>query len=69
MTRTLMRTIGDFHVNDALAEVRRLGDLPGYFAPQQFDNEWNVDENREWLAQEIPAQLPFLVLIAWPARD
>ena len=53
-----VRTIGEFHVNDALAEVRRLGDLPGYFAPQQFDNEWNVDENREWLAQEILAQLP-----------
>lgn len=53
-----VRTIGDFHVNDALAEVRRLGNLPGYFAPQQFDNEWNVDENREWLAQEILAQLP-----------
>ena len=57
-----VRTIGDFHVNDALAEVRRLGDLPGYFAPQQFDNEWNVDENREWLAQEILAQLPAGVL-------
>jgi cysteine synthase A len=53
-----VRTIGEFHVNDALAEVRRLGELPGYFAPQQFDNEWNVDENREWLAQEILAQLP-----------
>ena len=57
-----VRTIGEFHVNDALAEVRRLGDLPGYFAPQQFDNEWNVDENREWLAQEILAQLPAGVL-------
>jgi cysteine synthase A len=57
-----VRTIGDFHVNDALAEVRRLSDLPGYFAPQQFDNEWNVDENREWLAQEILAQLPAGVL-------
>ena len=57
-----VRIIGDFHVNDALAEVRRLGDLPGYFAPQQFDNEWNVDENREWLAQEILAQLPAGVL-------
>jgi cysteine synthase A len=53
-----VRTIGEFHVNDALAEVRRLGGLTGYFAPQQFDNEWNVDENREWLAQEILAQLP-----------
>lgn len=57
-----VRTIGDFHVNDALAEVRRLGNMPGYFAPQQFDNEWNVDENREWLAQEILAQLPAGVL-------
>ncbi len=57
-----VRTIGEFHVNDALAEVRRLGDLPGYFAPRQFDNEWNVDENREWLAQEILAQLPAGVL-------
>lgn len=53
-----VRTIGDFHVNDALAEVRRLGSLPGYFAPQQFDSEWNVDENRECLAQEILTQLP-----------
>ena len=41
--------MGDFHVNDALAEARRLGEQPGFFAPQQFDNEWNVDENREWL--------------------
>lgn len=52
-----VRIIGDFHVTDALAEVRKLGKLPGYFAPQQFDNEWNVDENREWLGQEILAQL------------
>ncbi len=54
--------IGDFHVTDALAEVRKLGKLPGYFAPQQFDNEWNVDENREWLGQEILAELPKGVL-------
>ncbi len=53
-----VRIMGDFHVTDALEEVRRLGKLPGYFAPQQFDNEWNVDENREWLGKEILAQLP-----------
>lgn len=53
-----VRTIGDFHVNDALEECRRLGNEPGYFAPQQFDNEWNVEENREWLGQEILAELP-----------
>ena len=49
---------GDFHVNDALAEAKRLGELPGYFSPQQFDNEQNVDENRDWLGQEILEQLP-----------
>ena len=53
-----VRIIGDFHVNDALDEVRRLGKLPGYFAPQQFDNEWNVEENTNWLAQEILKELP-----------
>ncbi|MEK6647867.1 MAG: cysteine synthase family protein [Actinomycetota bacterium] len=55
-----VRTMGDFHVNDALAEARRMGELPGYFAPQQFDNEWNVDENREWLGQEILRQMPVM---------
>lgn len=54
--------MGDFHVTDALAEARRMGSLPGYFAPQQFDNEWNVDENREWLGPEILSQLPKGVL-------
>jgi cysteine synthase len=51
-------TIGDFHVNDALAKCRELGAQPGYFAPQQFDNEWNVEENRTWLGPEILRQLP-----------
>ncbi len=53
-----VRTVGDFHVNDALAMVRDLGARPGYFSPQQFDNEWNVEENRTWLGPEILAQLP-----------
>ena len=51
-------TIGDFHVNDALAAVRELGEKPGYFSPAQFDNEWNVEENRTWLGAETLAQLP-----------
>ena len=51
-------TIGDFHVNDALTAVRELGERPGYFSPAQFDNEWNVTENKEWLGAEILAQLP-----------
>lgn len=55
-----VRTMGDFHVTDALAEARRIGQLPGYFAPQQFDNEWNVSENREWLGAEILQQMPVL---------
>ena len=37
-----VKTMGDFHVNDALDEARRIGSQPGFFAPQQFDNEWNV---------------------------
>jgi cysteine synthase A len=53
-----VKKMGDFHVNAALAEAKRLGDLPGYFSPQQFDNDQNVDENREWLGQEILKQLP-----------
>jgi cysteine synthase A len=50
--------LGDFHVNDALAKVAELGRMPGYFAPQQFDSEWNVEENRTWLGPETLAQLP-----------
>jgi cysteine synthase A len=51
-------TTGDFHVNAALEHARRLGGQPGFFAPQQFDSDWNVDENRECLGPEILAQLP-----------
>jgi cysteine synthase A len=51
-------TIGDFHVNDARAAVHELGERPGYFSPAQFDNEWNVEENRVWLGAETLAQLP-----------
>jgi cysteine synthase A len=55
-----VRAMGDFHVNNALAEARKIGSQSGYFAPQQFDNEWNVEENREWLGREILDQLPVL---------
>jgi cysteine synthase A len=50
--------IGDFHVNAALDHARTLGQRPGYFNPAQFDSQWNVDENQEWLGAEILAQLP-----------
>lgn len=52
-----IRHVGHFQVNEARAEAIRLGAQPGHYCPQQFDNEWNVDENREWLGREIIAQL------------
>jgi cysteine synthase A len=52
-----MLSVGTFHVNEALDEASRLGGLPGYFAPHQFESEWNVEENRTWLGPEILAQL------------
>ena len=53
-----VHTVGTFHVNQALEEADRLGQLPGYFAPHQFSSEWNVEENRTWLGPEILSQLP-----------
>jgi cysteine synthase len=53
-----MLRVGTFHVNEALDEASRLGDQPGYFAPHQFESEWNVEENRTWLGPEILEQLP-----------
>lgn len=52
-----VRYIGDFHVNDALEVVNELAELPGHFAPHQFESEWNVEENRTWLGREIVEQL------------
>ena len=50
--------VGRFHVEEALAVAREIGARPGHFCPEQFDNQWNVEENREWLGGEILAQLP-----------
>ena len=41
--------------------MREIGAQPGYFAPQQFDNEWNVEENRTWLGPEVLRQLDDVV--------
>ena len=49
---------GSFHVNAALERARELGRQPGFFFPGQFESDWNVEENREWLGPEILAQLP-----------
>ncbi|MBA4116106.1 MAG: cysteine synthase family protein [Rubrobacter sp.] len=50
--------IGHFHVDEALAKAKELGGQHGYFCPSQFENEWNVEENRTWLGPEILSQLP-----------
>jgi cysteine synthase A len=50
--------VGHFHVDEALAKAKELGQQEGYFCPAQFESEWNVEENRVWLGPEILAQLP-----------
>ncbi len=50
--------LGHFQVDEAFAKAKELGAEPGYFCPSQFENEWNVEENRTWLGPEILAQLP-----------
>ena len=50
--------VGRFHVDEALAKAKELGQQDGYFCPSQFESEWNVEENRVWLGPEILAQLP-----------
>ncbi len=58
-----VRFVGDFQVNEAREEAIRLGQQAGYYCPAQFDNEWNVEENREWLGPEIISQLPSGIII------
>ncbi|QBQ54245.1 PLP-dependent cysteine synthase family protein [Nitrosococcus wardiae] len=53
-----VKFVGRFQVNDALRTAQELGAQEGYFCPRQFDNEWNVEENREWLGREVIAQIP-----------
>jgi len=50
--------VGDFYLDEAVTRARELGGQPGWFCPSQFESEWNVEENREWLGREILAQLP-----------
>ena len=50
--------VGDFHVNEAVLRAYALGRRPGYFCPQQFESEWNIEENETWLGPEILSQLP-----------
>lgn len=53
-----IRFVGHFQVNEARAAAIELGKQDGFYCPAQFDNEWNVEENREWLGREIIEQLP-----------
>jgi cysteine synthase A len=53
-----IKLVGHFQVNEARRLAIEMGQQPGFYCPQQFDNEWNVEENREWLGREIIAQLP-----------
>ncbi len=53
-----IRFVGHFQVNEARAAAIKMGQEDGFYCPAQFDNEWNVEENREWLGREIIAQLP-----------
>ncbi len=53
-----IRFVGNFQVDQAREAALALGEQEGYYCPAQFDNEWNADENRDWLGKEIIAQLP-----------
>lgn len=53
-----IRFVGHFQVNEARAAAIALGRQNGFYCPAQFDNEWNVEENREWLGREILRQIP-----------
>jgi cysteine synthase A len=52
-----IRTVGDFQLNEAVDEAKRLGKLPGHWCLSQFDNEGNIEENYRWLGPEILSQL------------
>lgn len=52
-----VRFVGHFQVNEAREEAIKLGRREGYFCPEQFDNEWNVEENKDWLGKEAVEQL------------
>lgn len=53
-----IRFVGHFQVNEALAAAKELGKKDGFYCPAQFDNEWNVEENENWLGPEVIDDLP-----------
>jgi len=40
-------------VKCAVEKAARIAGMPRHYAPQQFDNEWNVEENEKLLGREI----------------
>ena len=53
-----IRYVGHFQVNEAMEAAKKLGEKDGFYCPAQFDNEWNVEENENWLGPEIISDLP-----------
>lgn len=53
-----VKLMGNFQVNEACEFTKKLGNKKGYWAPGQFESEWNVEGNAMWLGQEIIDQLP-----------
>lgn len=53
-----IKFVGHFQVNEALAAAKELGKKDGFYCPAQFDNEWNVEENENWLGPEVIKDLP-----------
>lgn len=52
-----VKYMGYFHVNEAKDYAIRQGQKEGFYCPAQFDSEWNVEENREWLGCEVIEQI------------
>ena len=52
-----VKYMGYFHVNEAKDYAIRQGQKEGFYCPAQFDSEWNVEENREWLGREVIEQI------------
>src|SRR5690606_36823729 len=50
--------VGDFRLTEAIVRAKEFGSQPGFYYPDQFDADWNVQENQEWLGWEILDQLP-----------
>jgi cysteine synthase A len=53
-----VRLVEQFRVDQAVELAKEFGSRQGYFCPLQFDNPWNIEENRTWLGQEIISQIP-----------